>query len=98
MDKPTLAERLKKLHQDTTDHAILRLFLEDYFKGLDMAMGMCYYATVYGTTFHSYDKNSTVHLAAMIDKAANLEHEKRTELLFHLLVEPYHFLKYIERS
>lgn len=97
MDKPALADRLKKLSQNTTAHALLSLYLEDYFKGLDMAMGLGYFAMVYGTTFYRYDDNSTVYLAEMIDKSANFVPEKKAELLYHLLIEPYYFLKYSER-
>ena len=97
MDKPTLAERLKKLSQNTTCHAVLSLYLEDYFKGLDIAMGLGYFATVYGTTFYRYDDNATVYLAEMIDKSVGFVLEKKAELLYHLLIEPYYFLKYSER-
>ena len=98
MDKPTLAERLKKLSQSTTCHAVLSMYLEDYCKGLDLAMGLGYFATVYRTTFHRYDENATVYLAEMIDKSVSFVPEKKAELLFHLLIEPFYFLKYSERS
>ena len=98
MDKPALADRLKKLSQNTTAHALLSLYLEDHFKGLDMAMGLGYFATVYGTTFYRYDESATVYLAEMIDKSVNFVPEKKAEMLYHLLIEPFYFLKYSERS
>lgn len=97
MDKPTLAERFKMLPQSTVNHAMFSLFLEDYFKGLDKAMGLAYFSSVYGTTFYRYDNKSTAYLAEMLEKSVHFEPQKKAELLYHMLIEPFYYLKYSER-
>lgn len=98
LNKPTLAERLKSVTQNTNIPALLTLYTEDYFTGLDAVMGIGYFSVIYGTAFHRYDPNSAILLTEMVDKAMSFVPEKKAELLHHLLIEPFYILSHLERG
>lgn len=93
-----LSERLKNIGSDQPQYfAFYSLFLQDYFRGLCAATYMPYFASCYDNNFLRYDPDAYVALADMIERLTNFVPDKRGELLYYLLIEPFVYLNLQER-
>lgn len=97
MKKPNimpLSERLKSIGSDKPAFfAFYTLFLQDYFKGLSEVTKLPYFSNRYDSTFFRYDPDAFLVLPEMIEQVSAFVPDKRGELLFYLLIEPFAFIK-----
>lgn len=94
-----LSERLKSIGSDQPQFfSFYTLFLQDYFRGLCAATFVTYFASRYDSSFSRYDPDDRVMLTEMVDQVTTFAPEKRGELLYYLLIEPFVYLKLQERS
>ena len=94
-----LSEQLKNIGSDQPQFfPFYVLFLQDYFRGLCLATFLTYFASRYDNSFSRYDPDAFVALAEMIEQVTTFIPEKRGELLYYLLIEPFAYLKLQERS
>lgn len=102
MKKPNimpLSERLKSIGSDQPQFfPYYTLFLQDYFRGLCSATFLTFFASRYDSSFSRYDPDAYVALAEMIELVTTFVPEKRGELLYYLLIEPFVYIKLQERS
>ena len=102
MKKPNimpLSERLKNIGSDQPNFfPFYTLFLQDYFRGLCTATFLTFFANRYDTSFSRYDPNAYVALPEMVEQVTTFVTEKRGELLYYLLIEPFVYIKLQERS
>lgn len=89
-----LSERLEKIGSDQPKNfPFYTLFLEDYFRGLCAVTFMPYFASCYDSNFLRYDPDAIILLPEMVEQVINFLPDKRGELLYYLLIEPFVYIK-----